>query len=218
MSIRRITAEYVYTLDGISPLRNAYVEYDDADGTVTAVGECVEGEIIGKGAVVPGFVNAHCHVELSHLHKKFRKGTGMAGFIDQINELRDWAGRDVKVELTRKWMDKMWNDGVSAMADISNDDSSFEVKQSHPMYTRTFLEVFGSEPEMCEGVMKNVSELQEIADNDYNLNIPRYVDTFEEEEEIDIKAVMADIKELEAKRSELDAQIEVYLRELGIVE
>ena len=42
MSIRRITAEYVYTLDGISPLRNAYVEYDDADGTVTAVGECVE--------------------------------------------------------------------------------------------------------------------------------------------------------------------------------
>lgn len=64
----------------------------------------------------------------------------------------------------------------------------------------------------------HLAPLQEIADNDYNLNIPRYVDTFEEEEEIDIKAVMADIKELEAKRSELDAQIEVYLRELGIVE
>ena len=64
----------------------------------------------------------------------------------------------------------------------------------------------------------HLASLKEIADNDYNLNIPRYVDTFEEEEEIDIKAVMADIKELEAKRSELDAQIEVYLRELGIVE
>ena len=60
--------------------------------------------------------------------------------------------------------------------------------------------------------------LKEIAENDYNLNIPRYVDTFEEEEEIDIKAVMAEIKELEAKRTELDAQIEVYLKELGIVE
>jgi len=46
--------------------------------------------------------------------------------------------------------------------------------------------------------------LQEIADNDYNLNIPRYVDTFEEEEPIDIKAVMAEIKELEAKRADLD--------------
>lgn len=60
--------------------------------------------------------------------------------------------------------------------------------------------------------------LQEIADNDYNLNIPRYVDTFEEEEPIDIKAVMTEIKELEAKRADLDKEIEGYLRELGIVE
>jgi type I restriction enzyme M protein len=59
--------------------------------------------------------------------------------------------------------------------------------------------------------------LQEIKNNDYNLNIPRYVDTFEEEEEIDIKAVMSEIKELEAKRAELDAQIDVYLKELGII-
>lgn len=59
--------------------------------------------------------------------------------------------------------------------------------------------------------------LQEIADNDYNLNIPRYVDTFEEEEEIDIKAVMSEIKTLEAKRADLDKQIDVYLKELGLV-
>ena len=59
--------------------------------------------------------------------------------------------------------------------------------------------------------------LQEIKDNDFNLNIPRYVDTFEEEEEIDIHTVMAEIKELEAKRAELDAEIEVYLKELGLV-
>ena len=64
----------------------------------------------------------------------------------------------------------------------------------------------------------HLASLEEIKENDYNLNIPRYVDTFEEEEEIDIKAVMAEIKELEAKRAELDAQIEVYLKELGIVE
>ncbi|MCM1138599.1 MAG: type I restriction-modification system subunit M [Muribaculum sp.] len=59
--------------------------------------------------------------------------------------------------------------------------------------------------------------LQEIADNDYNLNIPRYVDTFEEEEPIDIKAVMAEIKELEAKRADLDKEIKGYLKELGIM-
>ena len=61
------------------------------------------------------------------------------------------------------------------------------------------------------------ASLKEIAENDYNLNIPRYVDTFEEEEPIDIKAVMAEIKELEAKRADLDKEIEGYLKELGIV-
>lgn len=59
--------------------------------------------------------------------------------------------------------------------------------------------------------------LQEIRDNDFNLNIPRYVDTFEEEEPIDIHAVMAEIKDLEKKRADLDKQIDVYLKELGLI-
>lgn len=165
MSCKRVTAEFVYTLESPQPIRNGYVEYDDeTDGTIISVGSCAEGETVEPGALVPGFVNAHCHVELSHLHKKFRKGTGMAGFIDQINELRDWAGREAKAQLVQDWMDKMWADGVSAMADISNDDSSFDVKGSHKMYTRTFLEVFGSEPHMCEGVMAEVTELGRVAD------------------------------------------------------
>ena len=159
----RITAEYIYTLDRPEPIRNGFVEYDEKDGTILNVGNCHESEKVEADAIVPGFVNAHCHVELSHLHGKFRKGTGMAGFIDQINELRDWAGRETKITLVQKWMDKMWEDGVSAMADISNDDSSFGVKSVHPMYTRTFLEVFGSEPEMCEDVMKGVTELDSQA-------------------------------------------------------
>lgn len=163
MAGKRVTAAYVYTLADAEPIRNGFVEYDE-DGTVLAVGTCAEGEEVSEGALVPGFVNGHCHVELSHLHKKFVKGTGMAGFIDQINALRDWAGREKKQELVKAWMDRMWADGVSAMADISNDDSSFDIKSSHPMYTRTFLEVFGSEPEMCDGVMADVTELQKVAD------------------------------------------------------
>lgn len=61
------------------------------------------------------------------------------------------------------------------------------------------------------------ASLKEIADNDYNLNIPRYVDTFEEEEEIDIQAVMLEIKQLEAKRAELDIEIDVYFKQLELV-
>lgn len=62
-----------------------------------------------------------------------------------------------------------------------------------------------------------VASLKEVADNEYNLNIPRYVDTFEEEEEIDINEVMKSIKELEAKRAELDKEIEGYFKELGLI-
>lgn len=164
MAIRRISASVVYAGDAFEPIENGFVEYDDADGTIVRTGRCDDGEPVIDGAVVPGFVNGHCHVELSHLHGKFVKGTGMAGFIDQINALRDWAGREKKQELVKEWMDTMWKRGVSAMADISNDDSSFEIKASHPLYTRTFLEVFGSEPDMCEGVMAEVTELGRLAD------------------------------------------------------
>ncbi|MFB0965886.1 MAG: N-6 DNA methylase, partial [Cloacibacterium sp.] len=63
----------------------------------------------------------------------------------------------------------------------------------------------------------HLATLQEVADNDYNLNIPRYVDTFEAEEEIDIQAVMQKIKSLETKRADLDKEIDVYFKELGLV-
>ena len=62
-----------------------------------------------------------------------------------------------------------------------------------------------------------VAPLKEVSENEYNLNIPRYVDTFEQEEEIDIHEVMLGIKELEAKRADLDKEIEGYFKELGLV-
>ena len=85
-----------------------------------------------------------------------------------------------------------------------------------PEHIQKIIETYRTRAEIEK--YSHCATLKEIEENDYNLNIPRYVDTFEEEEEIDIKAVMAEIKVLESKRTELDAQIEVYLKELGIVE
>lgn len=61
-----------------------------------------------------------------------------------------------------------------------------------------------------------VAKLAEIEENDYNLNIPRYVDTFEEEEEIDLIAVTAEIKKIDADMVEVDSKIAAYCKELGI--
>ncbi|MBQ3788507.1 MAG: type I restriction-modification system subunit M [Bacteroidales bacterium] len=60
-----------------------------------------------------------------------------------------------------------------------------------------------------------VATPDEIASNDYNLNIPRYVDTFEEEPEVDIPAVQQEIDKLEVELADVQAQMKVYLKELG---
>ena len=57
---------------------------------------------------------------------------------------------------------------------------------------------------------------EEIKEADYNLNIPRYVDTFEEEEEIDIPAVQKEIEQLEAELALTRNELSKYLRELGL--
>ena len=160
--MRRIAAEYVYTLEGDEPLRNACVTLSD-DGTVVSVGEPGPEDDLLEGALCPGFVNAHCHVELSYMKGLFRRGTGMAGFIDQINELRDVAPLEERLGDISRELDGMWRSGISAMADISNCDDSFAAKAASPMYTRTFLEVFGTEPEDCDAVMAGVKKLQQKA-------------------------------------------------------
>lgn len=61
-----------------------------------------------------------------------------------------------------------------------------------------------------------VAPISEIKENDYNLNIPRYVDTFEEEEEIDLDQVVSDIRKLDADGIAIDAKIAKFTKELGI--
>jgi type I restriction enzyme M protein len=62
----------------------------------------------------------------------------------------------------------------------------------------------------------HVASFEEIKENDFNLNIPRYVDTFEEEEEIDIASVQKDIERIEGELLEVKAKMAAYLKELGL--
>lgn len=62
----------------------------------------------------------------------------------------------------------------------------------------------------------HVASLDEIRENDFNLNIPRYVDTFEEEEKIDLDAVSAELNQIETQMGDVDSRIADYCRQLGI--
>jgi type I restriction enzyme M protein len=61
-----------------------------------------------------------------------------------------------------------------------------------------------------------VATLDEVADNDYNLNIPRYVDTFEEEEQIDLEAVASELALLEKDIAETDSTIADFCQQLNL--
>ena len=162
--MRRIAANYIFPIT-TDPIRNGYVDFAD-DGTVTGLGQ-MSGETgsteFYNGILVPGFTNAHCHIELSHLEGKFREATGMSGFIDQINALRESAPAEERQKAMRRQFEKLYVEGVSAMADISNCDESFAMKSEGPMYTRTFVEVFGSEPEDAPAVIADARKLVEKA-------------------------------------------------------
>ena len=163
--MKRFAANYIFPITS-APIKNGYVEVED-DGTIIKIG-ALEKEMPStqfyNGIIVPGFINAHCHIELSHLKGKFRKGSGMAGFIDQINELRDSAPEHGRKARIKEEMDSLWEQGVSAMADISNCDESFNIKRESPLYTRTFIEVFGTEPEDASNVIEGAEKILSIAD------------------------------------------------------
>ena len=73
------------------------------------------------------------------------------------------------------------------------------------------------QPGVVEDKYAYVASPEEIKENDFNLNIPRYVDTFEEEEEIDIKAVQKEINCLEAELKEVREKMNEYLKELDLI-
>lgn len=61
-----------------------------------------------------------------------------------------------------------------------------------------------------------VASLDEIKENDYNLNIPRYVDTFEEEEPIDLDVVQQQLIDIDKEIANVESEINDYLKELGV--
>lgn len=163
------TADYLFTARE-APVRNGYVECDD-NGTVLSYGVYDPLKFSGKpvvrcrGFLVPGFANAHCHLELSYLEGMFRQGTGMDGFIKQINELRTAVVPEVRQKAIRDSLDSLVSQGVTCMGDISNCDESFAVKKEKAdlIFTRTFLEVFGTEPEDAQQVLESALDLQREA-------------------------------------------------------
>ena len=88
-------------------------------------------------------VNAHCHLELSHLKGAIAEGGGFAGFAAGLGAVRNGFSAVERADAMRRADEDMFRAGISAVGDVSNDASSFAAKSGSPIHYHTFLELYG---------------------------------------------------------------------------
>jgi aminodeoxyfutalosine deaminase len=147
--MRKIASEWLFT--GKELLKNGVLVLSDEGEVVSfeSTDHAASGQL--SGLVSPAFVNAHCHLELSHLRGKISTGTGMTGFIRMVRGLRDDASQAEKVAAMESAMAEMRAGGIAAVADICNGSSSMSLKAAHPEIAfYNFIELFGLDPNQAE--------------------------------------------------------------------
>lgn len=147
---RTIAAQYVFTNAG-EPIKNGAVTYDEATGKILSIKplttETANTEFY-NGVLVPGFVNAHCHLELSHLR----------GLIPPCKQLTEFLYKIVRLKTEQVFSDEiclaadqaMYDAGINAVGDISNtSDTAFTKSRSKIRY-RNFIELLGTTEERID--------------------------------------------------------------------
>ncbi len=141
--MRKISAKYIFT--GKEVLKNGIIEIDNIGKIINVTdtkGKLQETASLEyyTGVLVPGFVNAHCHLELSHMKDAIKSNNikGLPGFIDEIISKRNFP--ENLFEKINKADREMQLSGIVAVGDISNTDDSFEVKKKSKIYYHTFVE------------------------------------------------------------------------------
>ena len=141
--MRKISADRVYPI-GAPPIDHGVLVVDP-NGKILAVEPRAQHDPasleIHRGALVPGFVNTHCHLELSHLKGKVDTGTGLIPFITAVVTKRNTTA-EIIAEAIDKAEQEMLDAGIVALGDISNAPDTFPVKNKGRMRYHTFVELF----------------------------------------------------------------------------
>ncbi len=162
--MRKLAATYIFPVSS-PPLKYGILLLDD-HGKILGVkdthGSLREeaGLEYYNGILVPGFVNAHCHLELSVLRNRIPRGIGLSRFLGAVQKLRNQE-TDAVQEEAEKADREMQQNGIVAAGDVSNGCTSLPVKKSSPLRYHTFIEVFGFLPERAERAFAAAEEVWE---------------------------------------------------------
>ena len=110
------------------------------------------------GILSPGFINAHCHIELSHLKGKIPQHTGLVNFVQTVMQERT-AGAEEKHNAIEAATRELYDSGTIAVGDICNTTDSISIKQNKNMHWHNFIEVSGF---VAAGAQKRFDEATKI--------------------------------------------------------
>jgi len=160
---RYLSADYIFPASS-EPVKDGIVVIDESGEIIDLIDSSRSYEISGtveryQGIIVPGFVNSHCHLELSHMFGKIPEGTGLVSFISEVISQR--AAKEDQVLAAMKTYDQlMFENGIVAVGDISNNHLSKSVKQKSQIYYHTFIELLGFDPVRAETVFQKALDLK----------------------------------------------------------
>lgn len=184
------TADFAFVLHMVHQLAD--------DGTMACV---LPHGVLFRGAA-EGHIRQHLIKEKNYLDAviglpaNIFYGTGIPTCILVLKKKREHSGNILFIDASRDF-EKIKTQNYLRSEDIENIINTYTERSNIGKYS-------------------HVATLEEIASNEYNLNIPRYVDTFEEEEQIDLSDIAKELKQLELDMKSTDVEIRGYCEELGI--
>lgn len=173
--MHKITADYIFT-GNAEPIKNGIILIKN-DGTIVDVinpkNSTINFDNVKKyeGVICPGFINTHCHLELSYLKDKISQKTTLPGFVKELVQKRNNFSEQERQTAITNAEQEMIQNGIVAVGDIANGNSTFKLKSKQNIYYHTFLEVFEIADELAKSAFDKVAKLKATYFNNKQISI-----------------------------------------------
>jgi cytosine/adenosine deaminase-related metal-dependent hydrolase len=159
-----LSADCIIPIEG-EPRYDSVLAIDD-DGTIEGIygkgdlTDLPEEITYYEGILCPGFVNTHCHLELSHAEGLIPEGKGLDKFVRKLEKIKRSADVLYTLEAIENATAEMEQSGIVATADIANGIHTLEFKRNSKHYFHTFVEVFGSNPAYARAILEKAINIK----------------------------------------------------------
>jgi aminodeoxyfutalosine deaminase len=160
--MRKLSANFIYPGNS-EPVKDGLIIVEGS-GEITGILQPTDMDFPSDGIeyfdgiLCPGFINTHCHLELSFLKGRISKGTGLPKFLKEVTQLREAPEEEI-LESIERAEKEMIEAGIVAVGDISNGTNSFGQKAKSSLLYHTFFELIGFTPERAELVYQKGLDL-----------------------------------------------------------